>query len=821
MNTIPSRTDDGGDEHGEIAPNSDESICVAIPDVNGLSAYKAALAYADAGFYLLPVDPTDPKNPGSRVGKNWPAKSTHDPDTIEAYWDAATPPLIAIHTGRSGLIAFDLDSDTLPEELAWMKSGRFQSSRTGDSQRGHYVFASTQVFVSGQLKLTDGTQVGEIRSGNSVILAAPSRHAKADAGGRYAWQTTGPVPELPEVACNYLQKLTTGAGLGDSAPHTVTPEQVAAFIESTANAGKRPKALAALVANVARQTSGTRDCVRNSLRIAAGESRLGFYPYSRAIAEIKSAARQSYAKRGESYDDHIGSVGYAALVANGVACALARDIDAVRDEAARDYGDKGAQRAELVAGFGVRTESEAGSSPALPGEPTDQLDADLAEFWASSEQLRDLRQFAQSRRVGPAAMLGNSLARVVAAIPPNVVLPPTIGSYAGLNVFVALVGRSGESKSASMGASADWLTVDPSISPSKPGSGEGLAKCYASVRKMPGSNGNPATFVQVGKSWSVLAQLPEVDTLIATGGRGGSTIMSELRSAWSGERLGLDYAGEEKRIVLAANRYRLCLVLGVQPLRSAPLFDDADGGTPQRFIWFPASDVSAPSVRPDVPPRLVLPSWPELRGNGLVHPYVVLNESLSRVADADEYRVLDIPTAAREAIDANQLSVLRRGRGTDPLDGHRLLVRLKVAAALMALENRYDAVTDADWQRAGVLMALSDLTRESARSELSAKAAIANVIRGRAEGERADVAEQVKSDRAVTRVAENIARKLSEAGGSMARSDLRKTFNSRDRPQFDDAESLLIDSGRVDKSVAETSGGSEGFILTLMAGDSK
>ena len=56
--------------------------------------------------------------------------------------------------------------------------------------------------------------------------------------------------------------------------------------------------------------------------------------------------------------------------------------------------------------------------------------------------------------------------------------------------------------------------------------------------------------VQTGKRWSVLAQIAEVDALIATGSRNGSTIMSELRCGWSGERLGFDYAGQDKRIIL-------------------------------------------------------------------------------------------------------------------------------------------------------------------------------------------------------------------------------------------------------------------------------
>lgn len=801
---------------GKRTPSTARSARPTIPDVDGLSAYKSALAYSEGNLYVLPVDPTDTKNPGSIVGKGWPAKSTRDADVIDARWNVDVPPSIAIHTGRSGVVAFDFDVDgPIPDELSWLKSGQYQLSRPGvqGNERGVYLFASTETFVSGKFSLSDGTHVGEIRSGHSVFIAAPSAHAKAATGAGYVWRTHGPVPELPDAARSYLRLLSC-KGLGRDGGVIADSDAVAQFKADTSAAGKRSRALGNLTGSLARKEAGTRDCLRNYLRIAATEARADFYPFERATAELEAAARASYNLRardgevGADFDSHIGAREFARLVANAVGGVLSRSEGEVLAEANRKYGSDSRANAGLADGLKFNVGS------------ADPLTTDLADFWESSPQLRDLRQFAQSRRVGPAAMLGNSLARVVAAIPPNVVLPPTIGSVAGLNLFVALVGRSGESKSASMGASADWLTVDPSSTPAKPGSGEGLAKCFASVRRMPAANGTPATFVQIGNAWSVLAQLPEVDTLIATGGRGGSTIMSELRSAWSGERLGLDYASEDKRITLCANRYRLCLALGVQPLRSGPLFDDADGGTPQRFVWLPAGDTHAPSVRPDEPPRLELPRWPELRGNGVTDPDVALASSLAFVADPDEYRVLGIPDAARSVIDANQLAVLRGDAGADPLDGHRLLVRLKLAAALMALECRYEAISDADWQRAEVVMTLSDATRKSARKELTAKEQRANVNRGRAEGERADVAEQVKTDRAVERVAENIARKLTD-NGSMARSDVRRKIRRDDREYFDDAEALLIESGRITKSVAESASGSDGHVLCLAGQDSK
>ncbi|RFZ35143.1 hypothetical protein DAVIS_04693 [Mycobacterium marinum] len=436
---------------------------------------------------------------------------------------------------------------------------------------------------------------------------------------------------------------------------------------------------------------------------------------------------------------------------------------------------------------------------------------DSEAFWKSSPQLADLRQFAQARLVGPWAMLGATLARVVAAIPPHVVLPPTVGSYASLNLFVALVGKSGESKSASMLASADWLTVEPDFHAMKPGSGEGLAKCFAYKTKLPNGGG----WSQVGKQWSVLAQLPEVDTLTATGSRGGATIMSSLREGWSGERLGQDYAGEDKQVVLSPHRYRLCLVVGVQPLRAAPLFDDADGGTPQRFVWFTAIDDDMPDVEPSEPPKLDLGRWEPHTKTFPLSIDATRNGQLHERIDPADFHILGVPGSVSDEIKATQRAI-RKGN-VDPLDGHRLLVQLKIAAALMALEGRKRDITEHDWRRAATVMEMSDHTRKNVAEELTRRKSEMNASRGRFEGERADIADQIKTSRAVERVADKIANYLEKQGDPMARSDVRKKFNSRDRIYFDEAEMYLIEKRRIAKDEAANNG-PDGFVLRLLEG---
>jgi hypothetical protein len=57
--------------------------------------------------------------------------------------------------------------------------------------------------------------------------------------------------------------------------------------------------------------------------------------------------------------------------------------------------------------------------------------------------------------------------------------------------------------------------------------------------------------------------------------------------------------------------------------------------------------------------------------------------------DSAGFDVLRIPEAAQETIDDLAFLVLGDDVKINPLDSHRLLCQLKVAAALMALDGRY------------------------------------------------------------------------------------------------------------------------------------
>ena len=62
----------------------------------------------------------------------------------------------------------------------------------------------------------------------------------------------------------------------------------------------------------------------------------------------------------------------------------------------------------------------------------------------------------------------------------------------------------------------------------------------------------------------------------------------------------------------------------------------------------------------------------------------------------------------------------------------------------MALDGRYHEITDEDWELAETVMEKSTQTRNLIQKTISEKTEISNVAKGKAEGIRADAAEQEK-----------------------------------------------------------------------------
>lgn len=386
-------------------------------------------------------------------------------------------------------------------------------------------------------------------------------------------------------------------------------------------------------------------------------------------------------------------------------------------------------------------------------------------FWTSRDIHQHIQEFAYARMISPWCLLGVSLLRILATIPAHVVLPPLIGGYGSLNLFVALVGPSGVGKGASESAAIDAIDYIEDIYTAPVGSGEGIAHQYAH-RERGGI---------VRDRDSVLFEVSEVDTLTALGNRQGSTLLSQLRSAFSGERLGFGYADATRRIPIERHTYRLGMTIGIQPEKAAPIIYDSDGGTPQRLVWLPATD---PDINPD--PAPAPPQW-------------VIDPQKSWLPGRDMFHVLNVPDDVAKTIRENH-AARARGEG-EALDGHALFARLKVTQALTLLDQRR-VMTEEDWALSEVVMRVSDITRGRVLATLRQKEKAIDQARAEREaGRAAHVAESVE-EAAVKRVAGRVQRIV--AGGEIAWSDLRANkVSSRDREYLEEAVERLVSAGQI------------------------
>ncbi len=250
----------------------------------------AALAYAAAGWYVLPVDRAT-KDAGSVLGMGWPAKTSRDPDVIAA-WFAGTDHGLALHVGRSGAIAFDVDHpDALPGELADLfRPAPFQSTRLQEPGRGHYMFAcpAGRSFRNSPGKL--GSLWGDVRGRNGIIVVEPTVHSKP--GGRYLWTSSGTLPMLPEGLADRLVEH------GGSDEDAATDAEVKAWLAAHP-IGSRPGRLRSILDRYRRESSGSRHVALTScLPWLCKEVNAGYLAAPDALREMKSAHTAALADPG-------------------------------------------------------------------------------------------------------------------------------------------------------------------------------------------------------------------------------------------------------------------------------------------------------------------------------------------------------------------------------------------------------------------------------------------------------------------------------------------------------------------------------------------
>jgi hypothetical protein len=358
------------------------------------------------------------------------------------------------------------------------------------------------------------------------------------------------------------------------------------------------------------------------------------------------------------------------------------------------------------------------------------------------------------------------------------VLPALAGGQVSLNLYTGIVAFTGGGKGTAESASYEAITL-PHVDVVGPGSGEGIGHLFKAW------DNKEKQLITIRSS--VIISAAEASTLNAMKARQASTLFPELNKAWMGEPLGFAYVAKEKSLHIKRHDYRLCLITGVQPANANVILDDVDSGSPARYLWMPASDPGRPIVRPDEPPTL--------RGWSLAD-----SVSSSDILNPARLRPMEVCQTAIDAVDQAALDRLAEVP-TDLFNSHKLLSRLKTAAALALLEKRAGAITEEDWQLAGLVHEVSDRTRQRMIDTLAQARTENNRARAEAEAHRAIVVDSRMTEHATQRASQAALRKLNSTNstGWISRSELKRSLASKDRDHFDAAIDALRLSGQVEE----------------------
>lgn len=238
---------------------------LTVPEIpDDIDTLGAALRYANNGWYVIPVAHAT-KNPGSVVGGAWHTKSSRDPHVI-ASWFAGTNYGIALHVGRSGALILDVDT---PEHLTPLITDAInttcppvQTTRAGDTARGHYLFTQPPGRTLGNGTGGLGGAWGEVRGLNGVIIVAPSVHPDHATNGLYTWAQTGVVPPLPNTLSEQLVDATP-------AMDAATDKAITDFL-CTHTTATRPELLNGWVATYKRHVTAGESRHQRMVSVAAG-----------------------------------------------------------------------------------------------------------------------------------------------------------------------------------------------------------------------------------------------------------------------------------------------------------------------------------------------------------------------------------------------------------------------------------------------------------------------------------------------------------------------------------------------------------------------
>jgi hypothetical protein len=447
------------------------------------------------------------------------------------------------------------------------------------------------------------------------------------------------------------------------------------------------------------------------------------------------------------------------------------------------------------------------------------------QIWNTTDELRYIAWVAACKRISPWGLLAIVQQHRASWVDPTHVLVDvdgmpgaTLAEGTALSGYVGLVGVTGGGKNVIFRAAT--AIIPPFTSPIPTGTGQGLVKSFAETVKVTDGEGKDKTTryaTQFSRHVTVV-HADEIDALNAEFARDASSTDAMMRSLWTGGTAGMTTGDRERRVTLPANFYRIHGVWCVQPSNAGNIMARVEGGTPQRWLWAPATEHRR---RAGVQPRTAvakpvykIPHWntgtnpigpqggalPELYSDGDPHPaptWVTRNSSPQlqawyAQAEQDRDAALDydpyIKPTPEEAAQRHAVA----------MSSHSILTTIKVAVWMAWLHGRREP-NDMDFFFASAQMEVSKAEAAGVWDTLSwgqeDELSVAGKRRG-AEMHSADIARDVAAHTEVQRLADELWDRLAHEGPKPPRI-LRNGLSNRRKRLAKEARDLLEDMGRI------------------------
>jgi hypothetical protein len=416
-----------------------------------------------------------------------------------------------------------------------------------------------------------------------------------------------------------------------------------------------------------------------------------------------------------------------------------------------------AERTEILRGFAGLSGQRVRGGARAPAEGAWLPD----DFWEAREWLSAIRQAAWEAQRCPEAALGAVLSTYAVEIPSTIRIEALVGGNSSpLNTYVALVGPPGAGKSGAI-ATARKLCGAANSESYRYGlplrSGEGLVT-MARIPQ-PKRKADEVPLTPLYRS-GIQVVFDEGNALASQNDRwhDGDLVAVHSMVGLEGATVGGSAGGEES---FPADFVRVCLVLGIQFGVGNTLFTGAAAaqGFPARLAYFGMDNLGPREFRRrGTTSRLELPHY---------------------FPDPRNPCVLTFPTGIEEQVSVWDYE--RQRLGVDPLDGHKMLLRMRISGLLALMDSATQVESD-HWALAGEIERHSTWTRSRVLSAIAEVATSTARAAGRMDAER----EMAHHDAWLEDRARRLAQFVQAQGDQpVIWRRVKDRFNASDRKQLD------------------------------------